>query len=365
MPASSRVLRFPNLFYEFRGAEYTTHKRTRCRRPAAKDRQRDSDVAHALITLDAIPQDGGHKFRSQAQPLLQEVAFALGQKSAESACRLLHRPGRSFIEVKATKHRLSYRMGIPEKGAASRTYEKQYFQAPSAREAVKNAELAEFLGNDVNKLSKVNFVKFFEITHHRLSPLNRTDRAVYDFLCESGLYLQDKSGKRWKSGSVQLTQEFIGSRIGRHRDTVRRSLRRMALEWTDRPPKDSGRLPTTYKGMGLFKMIGKPGAWMKYGKPVPKGTEGAVWQQDESNEYIGICEWAETEKERYDRAMEAIRATRSEWAKVMDPIFAQTRLEWLEEGKQLKTFQQECCRRMAEAGIPEKILERVFPRPPD
>jgi hypothetical protein len=49
----------------------------------------------------------------------------------------------------------------------------------------------------------------------------------------------------------------------------------------------------------------------------------------------------------------------------MDPIFAQTRLEWLEEGKQLKTFQQECCRRMAEAGIPEKILERVFPRPPD
>jgi hypothetical protein len=358
MPASSRVLTLPFVLYELKGEEHTQHQRKQCPRPAAKDKQRDLDVAHSLVAIDAIPKDGGHTKRGIEQPSLLGVAKALGLKWAESACRLIHRAGKSFIDVKGTKGRNKYNWDVPQKPESSRTYRKEFFQAASAREAVKNPEFAKYLPEEVNQLSEVNFVKYPEIAHHEHSPLTRTQRAVFDFLCESGLFVYDKSAKRWKSGSVKLTQEFIASKLGRHRDTVRKALCRLAAEWTDRRGAH-------HKGLGIIKFVRKPGAWMKHGKPVPKGTEGSIWQQDEPNEYIGICDWAETEKERYDRAMEPLRAAHYEWAAVMDSIFKQTRLEWLEEGRQVATFQRECWQRMSEVGVPDKILERIFPRPPN
>jgi hypothetical protein len=356
MPAASGVLSFPYFLYERQGQEHTGHARRACPRPAAKDKQRDLDVGHGLVAIEGVPKDGGRRFCPK-QPSLLDVAQAIGLKCAESACRLLHRPGKSFIEVKGTRGRNAYKWGLPEKPQSNRTYRKEFFQAASAREAVKNPEFAAHLAGDVDKLSEVNFVKYPGITHHRFSPLTRSDRAVFDFLFESGLFVYDKGAKRWKSGSVKKTQEFIAGTLGKHRDTVRRSLCRLADKWTDR----KGNVHT---GLGVLKFIRKPGSWQKHGAEVPKDTNGAIWQQDEPNEYIGICEWAETEKQRYDRAMEAIRATRSEWATVMDQVFEQTRLEWMEKHGQAGTFHRECWQRMSEAGVPDKILEKIFPRPP-
>jgi hypothetical protein len=365
MPASSGVLRAPYALYETVGHEFTRHARGPKTRPAAKDKQRDIRLEHGLITLNAIPQDGGRKLHSQKQPSLLDVALSIGLKWAESACRLLRRPGKSFIEVLGTRGRNKYRWSLPEK--PGRTYKSVDFQAASARELVRSPEIAKYFADDVEKISKVNYIAFPAIGNHPSSPLGPADRMVFNFIAlrkrvggetrEFGLFVRDENAKRWKSGSVQLTQEFIGSKLGLHRDTVRRSLRRLAAEWTDRKGN-------VHHGLGVLKFIGKPGSWQKHGAEVPKGTPGAIWQQDEPNEYIGICDWAETEKQRYDHAMEALHATRSEWATVMDQVFEQTRLEWLEEGRQVGTFQRECWKRMSEAGIPEKILEQIFPRPP-
>jgi len=357
MPAQSRVLAFPYFLYERKGTEHTAHERKICPRPAAKDKQRDLDVGHSLVALKAIPKDGGDRFDTNP-PSLLELARAIGYACAESACRLLHRAGHSFIEIKGTRGRNEYKWGVPEKPKSNRTYRAKDFQAASAREAVKDPEFAKFLPEDVKELSEVNFVKYAGIAHHPRSPLSRSERAVFDFLCESGLFLYDEKAKRWKAGTVQASQEFIGNRLGRHRDTVRRALRHMCEKWTDR--KDE-----VHQGRGMFKMIGKPGAWMKHGAEVSKGTPGAIWQQDEPNEYIGICDWAETELERYNRTMEPLRAARYEFAAVMDSIFKETFLEWREENRQAKTFQRECWERMAAAGVPEKILENIFPRPPN
>lgn len=358
MPAQSRVLSLPYILYERKGEEHTAHARTSCRQPAAKDKQRDLDLAHSLIALKAVPRDGGDRYDVKA-PSLAELALAIGYRCAESACRLLGRAGKKLIKVTGTRGRNEYEWLIPEKPKSSRTYRAKDFQAASARDAVKNPEFAKYLPDDTSKLSEVNFVKFSEIAHHRRSPLTRSERAVFDFLTESGIFVWSEREKRWKSGVVNgISQEFIGSRLGRHRDTVRRALRHLAEKWTDRKGE-------VHRGRGIIKMIGKPGAWMKHGAEVPKGTPGAIWQQDEPNEYIGICEWAETEKERYERAMEVLRATHNEWVAVMDSIFKATRLEWLEERRETTEFQFECWRRMAKAGVDDKTLELVFARPPN
>jgi hypothetical protein len=136
------------------------------------------------------------------------------------------------------------------------------------------------------------------------------------------------------------------------------------VSWTDRKGNK-------HAGLGLILFIGKPGAyyWKKNGAPLgecPKATiqqhkrAGLIkWRQDEPNEYIGVCDWVETEKERYERAMEPVRATQSEWAALMDKIFARALVERSE--LDAEAFQAACRQLMKDEGVPEWQIDVVFP----
>jgi hypothetical protein len=399
MPHASAVLRAPFFLYDRKGVDFTAHTRAAETRPVAKDKQRDLRLAHAAIATRAVPQEGGHQ-KHVDQPSQLDLALAMGLKCVESGCRLIghqgqeitaeqraamsarskamwarrrgdapakrptparrKRKGKSFIKVWPGKGRNRYEWEeFLEK--QKHTYARSCFQAASPAELAKVPAHAELFDDSA---SKVNFISFAEITHHPLSPLTASQRTVYDFIF-SDLYIYNGATKRWKSGRVQKTQEFIGSKLGMHRDAVRAALRAMADEWTDREGE-------THRGLGLLKYVGKPGAYVLKGKAMPKGTTrdqaqkvGAVWQQDEPNEYIGICDWAETEREYYERLMEPVRAARPEMAKLMDRIYGETMRQWLEEDKQSKTFQRECRASMEGAGVESWQLDIVFPsRPP-
>ena len=395
MPYTSAVLRTPFFLYERKGIDFTSHARTEGTRAAAKDKQRDLRLAHAAIVTRAIPQDGGHQ-RNVVQPSLSDLAQAMGLKCIESACRLIghkgpeitdekraemsarskarwaerrrkagsdavmpakpmkrrKRIGKSFIKVYAGKGRNRYEWDM-FLDKPKHTYDRACFQVASPHELAKVPAYSESFDPSA---SKVNFVAFAAISHHPMSPLTASQRTVYDFLFPD-LYEYHKATKRWKSGRAQKTQEFIAAKVGMHRDTVRDALRAMADEWT-------GRDGETHRGLGLLKFIGKPGKWVINGKAVAKGTPGAVWAQEEPNEYIGICDWVETERERYNRLMEPVRAARPELAKLMDRIYGETVREWLEEAKQQKTFQRECRARMESEGVEAWQCDLVFPSPP-
>jgi hypothetical protein len=145
----------------------------------------------------------------------------------------------------------------------------------------------------------------------------------------------------------------------------------MADEWTEYrlgegktlAERRANRREIVHKGRGLFKYVRKPGHWYDAdGKQLKsKMAEASYFLPDEPNEYIGICDWVESEKERYEHAMEAMRATNDEWAPVMDRIFAETSQEWLELGKQQKTFSKACRSRMLDAGVPEWKVDIALP----
>jgi hypothetical protein len=362
MPAKSHMLQIPYLVYARVGTEFTEHTRLPDTRPAAKDKQRDNRLAHSGIAVGAIPQDGGNKLHVKSRSQT-EWAASLGYKCAESVSRLFHRPGHSFIKVEHTKggknkHSWDVTQEVRPK------YNHNCFQPCSPCDLAKVPKLAHLFPEDA---SAIKYVKFAEISHHALSPLSGANLEVFDYLVENKLYVYDKSTKRWKSGRVQQTQEFIASKLGRSCDAVRDALHFLADEWTEtKGKKGENKVVVVHKGLGILKYIRKPGAWYdKRGNKLASKTEAAVdFLQDEPNEYIGICDWVETEKERWNRVMAPVRAASAELAKLMDRIYDETLLEWLEEGKQQKTFLAESRRRMEAAGIESWQLDIVFPSPP-
>ena len=347
-------MRVPQAVRERICALHTDHKRNPETRPADKKRQRDHLAACALIVTGALPQDGGVR-KQVGQPGYAAIALAMGKQCAETACRILNSGGESLIAIIPTKGRNRFAWKIKEKAEEDRQYAPSCFNPASPAELAGDTAYAELFAEGA---SNKNFSKFVEAFFHSSCPLGGTDRQVLSWLFDRGLWVLNAAG-RWKSGSVMATQEEIGAELGMHVDTVRDALRRMADVWTDRDGVE-------HVGIGLFKYIRKPGAWYDaQGKKLKSKTAAAVnFRPDEPNEYIGICDWVETERERYERLMEPVRAARPEMAKLMDRIYGATVREWLEEAKQQKTFQQECRARMEAEGVEAWQCDVVFPSPP-
>ncbi len=354
MPTKSAVLRVPHAVRERKSKRTTNHKRNPDTRPADKERQRDHLAACALIVTGALPQDGGVR-KQVGQPGYAKIALAMGKKCPETACRILNSEGDSLIGIIPTKGRNKFAWKIREKAQADRRYAPACFNPASAAELAADPEYAElFDGEDA---SEKNFSKFVAAIFDELSPLTATDRIVYSWLFDRGLFKLNAVGE-WKSGSVMATQEEIGAELGMCCDAVRNALRRMADTWTDA----SG---TAHAGMGLIKYVRKPGAWYdSKGNKLKQKTAAAVsYRPDEPNEYIGICDWVETEQERYDRAMESLRATRDAWAKVMDRVHAEVLGSYLRDGRKLDSkFYGECRGRMQADGVPEFQVDLAIPK---
>jgi hypothetical protein len=348
VPAQTKVKRLPASLWEIEGKLHTGHLffRTGVRR-AAKDKQATIALGQALVSENCLQQDGG-LIKVKKDISHSDLAPSIGLKCRESACRLQRKVDRRVISAERTKVGFRYSWEIPQK--SNRTYQPRHFQHASAADASK-----ECPGLFAEDSSRVNFLHVPEIVNHPDVPLRTTDRLVLGLLFALKLFVR-KSGDIWASGRVMKTQEQLGAMLGMHRDTVRASLRRLSVEWTDRQGNK-------HKGLGLLKIIGKPGQWMLNGIPVEHKVPGAVWQQQEPNEYVGVANFVETDKQRYDKAMESIRACHQSWAEMMDQIYGDTRLEWLESGGQLKTFHAECRRRMMEVKILQRLIDQAIPPP--
>jgi hypothetical protein len=377
MPRRSAILSLPAALYNICSpGEPTGHKSTvPNKRRADKAAQRDLRVAQAGIALKTLPADGAPKVNVHNQSLTQ-WAGSLGYKCPQSACRLLGRKGRGVIRITRKKQHIEAKWNLAE--VARPNYHPACFQPGSAADLAAMPEHAALFkppptidgatGQVIEtkaELSNLKYRKFMAVAHHPLSILHGTDLAVYDYLVAHDLYVCNKATKQWKAGKIQQTQEQIAAALKCDRNAVARSLRRLAVSWTDRAG-------VAHPGLGLILFIGKPGAWywVKTGAPLGKGTKptpeqrraGLVqWRQDEPNEYIGVCEWVPTELESFERAMEPVWATQANWATHMNRIFRQTLGEWQEPENDSAKFRAECARRMIDAGIPEWQVEVVFP----
>lgn len=352
VPSETALMRAPYWAHSLKGEEHTKHEARPGTRRAAKDKQRHIRLSYAGIASGALEQDGG-RIRRKYHPSHEEMAPALRYKQRESVTRELKRIDPRLISKTSTRTRDHFHWAVPQK--PSRTYADGFFQHPSAFELKQDPKLSPLFEE---KASKRNFVRFSPIGRHPGVAFTNSQTAVYEWLVANGAWIESPSEKRWKAGSIKnRSQESIAAELGFHRDTVRTALRSLADSWTDKRGHK-------HHGLGIIKYIRKPGEWRKNGVAVPKGTQGAVWHQDE-NEYIGIANWAETDKDRYDRAMQELRTSRSEWARVMDAVYAQTRLEWIEKNGQQKTFHSECRTRMELHGVPQDLINLAIPPPPN
>jgi hypothetical protein len=202
-------------------------------------------------------------------------------------------------------------------------YNNESFRPATAKMQAAAPETAALFDEKAND---VWFRKFADVVHHPLCPLTPTQQAVYDCLFENGIFIYKASSKQWGSGRVRMTQQAIAKWTGHCVEAVRNALRVLAKR-------------------DLIKIIAKvyPG------------------ETHVSHEYVGICEWVESEKERYDHAMEAIRTTGDKWRLVMDRIHAETLHDWKEDGRQQKTFHAEFRKRLEEAGVPPDRVGQVIP----
>ncbi|HWR36394.1 MAG TPA: hypothetical protein VN622_11045 [Clostridia bacterium] len=352
VPAQTRQLPLPAWLFHALGEKVTAHKAKAETRRAAKDKQATLLLGSAAIVLDVLPHDGGRKLHVK-QKSLSDIAPAMGYKHAATASRKISQVSPDLIKTTPTYSSNKYTWGVPE--SSKRRYKDSEHHDPSSAELARIETLARHFSQD--DLSNTFFRHFAAVINHPNIPLTSTERIVLLHLYAHGLLVRDRASGLWKAGKVQQSQESIGAKTGLHRDTVRWALRRMAVEWT-------GRDGVTHKGLGLLKFIGKPGQWFKDGQPVKHKCPGAVWKQQESNEYIGVADFIESDKERYDRCMVSVRATRQAAAELMDQIYGDTRDEWLAKNGQVQSFYKECRSRMLARGVNSSLIDVAIPRPP-
>jgi hypothetical protein len=347
--------------WEMRGKLHTGHRASCSRRRAAKDKQVTQAVALACVAADLIPQFSGKAGRKLKAISNRGLAGRIGVHWPESVSRLLPKVDQRVVGISRTQNGHTFELRLPQR--QEKRYGPRSFEpAPPAECIAKYPELADLFHERLSGGSDYRKVPAF-VADPNL-PLRRSERLVLAFFFAWELFLQRKGGQVWMSGRVQVTQEEIGRWTGLHRDTVRAAIRRLADgEWTDRKG-------VTHKGFGIVKIIGKGGAYflrgkqieVKKGEPVP---EGAVWRQQEPNEYVGIADWIETDRQRYDRVMEPIRATQEHWAKLMDEVYDAAVAECKRDNRQQKTLHAMCRGRMERAGVPKRLIEQAIPPPPE
>lgn len=320
MPSMSRMRRISAAVLEQNPVRRTNHKRTTERPHANKAKQQQLREAHGGIAAGLLPQDGGNK--KQVKPLVMTSAAGyFGYRDSSSLCRSMRSRKHSAIAVTWEDGTRRMNWNLPE--IARPNYDKETFQ-PAAPEA-----MAQILGmeNLYSASATASWYRSFnEAIYHPACTLTIAEKEVLSYLVEHGLFLYNAAASRWNSGKVHVSQATLCRDTGWCVDVVRAALRELAAR-------------------GILKIVATRYAGSKH----------------VSHEYVGICEWAETEKQRYDRCMAAIRATSDQWRLVMDRIHAETLRDWQDEGRQQKTFHAEFKQRLEAAGVPPDRVGQVIP----
>ena len=282
IPAESAIKRIPYIVYELEGELHTNHKSTRLKRRAAKDKQATIAMANTLVNYGCLQQDGGlASVRKEGSH--DTLAGGFGYKSRESVSRLQRKVMRSIIKVERRKRSNSYTWNIPQK--SNRTYDAAHIQLASAADAIKQ---------------KPELARLLRTTFQGELPARPGDRATFRNPAQQ--YRSNGVRVHVRQRTVRLQQvrrdmefgkgaDYAGSDCGEVRTASRYGARFSAQDLRRMTDRQGGK----HKGLGILKIIGKPGQWMLNGKPVTTKVPGCVWVQQEPNEYVGVANWVETE----------------------------------------------------------------------
>lgn len=202
---------------------------------------------------------------------------------------------------------------------------------------------------------------------HPDTPGTPFQKQVLFALAFHGMFKLDANGHC--DGHVQKPLATIGKTIGVSRDAVRSAV-------------------AFYEADEIFQVKHYPARYMingqvvrggyeVNGQPARKGDKGAVWidppagavlrQLPNSIYYVAGREFdqekCEQETQRFLSASKSFRDNM--WWEAISGLHAQTLREWRDTRQLVRTFWKECRKRMAERGVPTKIIEQVVPRPPD
>lgn len=359
VPVIDRVMRPQHHIVEYDPGDHTAHKAKPGTRRASKKKQALLSITHAAIANGAIPQDGGAP--KAVRPVAHlKLALALGLRCRESIARRMRHIDRKYLNWENTTTVNRYWPSAPEK--PERTY-KVGHQYASALEL---AAMSNYKSDFGLQPTEINFDHVPVVTYNPNVPLTDKEREVFTCLFRHGLFVADGK-KEWLSGKVQIAQEQIAAETGTHRDTVRNAIRRLSVSWTEKHKDESGEwVEETHEGLGVLKIVGKPGQWFDArGNALEEWAPGAEWKQSEPNEYIGVTDWAETERERFQSVMQSTRLATSQYKAAIERIFAETLLEWKANNRQEKTFRNEFWHRLVQRErVPRDLADLAAARPP-
>lgn len=320
MPARSPMRMISAAVEEANPVHLTRHKRTTNRPHANKARQQTQREAHAGIACNVLPQDGGNKKHTRPLDPSEHAGF-FGYKHQSSFSRAFSQRRHNLIACERKNGRRQMEWRLPE--IARPNYDEDAFQPATPRD-MKQIHGMEALYDDC--ATATLYRKFAEAIFQPACPLTMAQRAVLAYLVEHELFLYNLAADRWNSGRVRVSQARLCHDTGYSVDAVRGALRELAQR-------------------GIIKIV----------------RTRCTGSKHVSHDYVGICDWAESEKQRYDRSMAAIRATGDKWRLVMDRIHSETMCDWLDDGRQQKTFHAEFKKRLEEAGVPPDRVGQVIP----